>query len=258
VELTGPGKVISQGSGRSAARLARLLREQEVGSSNLPAPTTKLFKGKRLHLLVCLFSFLVLAQFHVKPAVAGSPASYQVVRGDNLSVIAARFGVTVKELKQANNLKSDVIHVGQNLQIKKPLHLTRDRDVRWARPIRKPGPVIKPFGPYKVKGVIMPQTGVDVACAWGTSVISPANGVVRHVGHMEGFGTLMIIEHGGGFSTVLAPFDPASIKVKAGQAISRGAPLGRTGNPAPDSPEPYLHLELRKNDKSVKPDRLLK
>lgn len=42
---------------------------------------------------------------------------HKVQRGESLSVIAQRYQVTVMRLKQANNLKSDVVHVGQNLVI---------------------------------------------------------------------------------------------------------------------------------------------
>ena len=243
------------GSGRSAARLARLLREQEVGSSNLPAPTTKYNNYKRLRRLACLFSFFILL---AGQAHAGSPSFYVVSKGDNLSVVAARFGVMVDDLRKSNNLKSDVIHVGQKLTINNPFRLTRDRDVRWSRPVRKPGAVLRPFGQYKVQGVLMPRSGTDLACALGTAISNPANGVVRHIGHMDGFGTLMIIEHGGGYATVLAPFDPDTVMVQVGQAVNRDAILGKTGKPDLDIQEPFVHVELRKNDKSVKPDRLLK
>ncbi len=104
----------------------------------------------------------------------------------------------------------------------------------------------------------MPRTGTDLACPWGTLISCPANGVVRHIGHMDGFGTLVIIEHGGGYATVLAPFYPGSVKVKVGQALNRGTALGETGKPDDQVHEPFVHLELRKNDKSIKPDRLYK
>jgi murein DD-endopeptidase MepM/ murein hydrolase activator NlpD len=248
-------------SGRSAARLARLLREQEVGSSNLPAPTTtSLFKSKhhkKLSPLAWLFS---LSVFLLAPTLllAGDPASYQVQPGDNLSVIAARYGVRVADIKQANRLSGDLIMVGQELRIPDPFRLTRPRDVRWERPLRRNGPVLRPFGPYKVNGVLMPRTGTAVACPWGTRIHSPANGVIRHIGHMDGFGTLMIIEHGGGYATVLSPFAPDSIDLQEDQAVNRGTLLGKSGRPDELRQEPFVHLELRKNEKAIKPDRLLK
>jgi LysM repeat protein len=45
--------------------------------------------------------------------------SYTVQAGDSLSVIAAAFGVSVKDLKSVNNLKSDMIRKGQKLVIRK-------------------------------------------------------------------------------------------------------------------------------------------
>lgn len=47
----------------------------------------------------------------------GAPSSYVVSRGDTLSEIAERFKVSMAALKQANNLGSNTIHVGQTLAI---------------------------------------------------------------------------------------------------------------------------------------------
>lgn len=44
---------------------------------------------------------------------------YRVKRGDSLSVIAMRFGISVRKLKQANKLKSNVLQIGQVLTIPK-------------------------------------------------------------------------------------------------------------------------------------------
>lgn len=43
--------------------------------------------------------------------------TYRVVSGDNLSVIASRFGITVDDIRNANNLKTDALQVGQALTI---------------------------------------------------------------------------------------------------------------------------------------------
>lgn len=45
------------------------------------------------------------------------PGNYTVSRGDSLSVIAQRFGVSLSELKAINNLSSNTIHIGQVLNI---------------------------------------------------------------------------------------------------------------------------------------------
>lgn len=47
----------------------------------------------------------------------GGETSYKVKSGDNLMKIAKEYGVTVKQLRSANNLKTDQIKVGQALKI---------------------------------------------------------------------------------------------------------------------------------------------
>ncbi|VEI05004.1 C40 family peptidase [Kurthia zopfii] len=46
-----------------------------------------------------------------------STKSYTVKAGDNLSGIASKYGTTVSNIKQLNNLKSDMIYVGQKLRL---------------------------------------------------------------------------------------------------------------------------------------------
>lgn len=48
---------------------------------------------------------------------AGSRIVVEVKRGDSLSEIAARYGLSVKALRELNGLKSDVIRVGQKLEV---------------------------------------------------------------------------------------------------------------------------------------------
>lgn len=49
---------------------------------------------------------------------AGNAITYKIARGDALSGIAIRFGVTVQELQQWNNIKNpDLIYAGNTLTI---------------------------------------------------------------------------------------------------------------------------------------------
>jgi LysM repeat protein len=52
-----------------------------------------------------------------KPAASGSGKSYTVKKGDNLSVIAKRFGLTVSRLKSLNGMKGSAIKPGQKLRV---------------------------------------------------------------------------------------------------------------------------------------------
>jgi N-acetylmuramoyl-L-alanine amidase len=47
------------------------------------------------------------------------PIKHTVSRGESLSILAQRYGVSVRELKAQNNLKSDLVRIGQVLAIPK-------------------------------------------------------------------------------------------------------------------------------------------
>ena len=194
----------------------------------------------------------------VDAAVRPSEGAWYLVRGgDNLSVIGKRYGVSVGDLRGDNKLASDTIYIDQKLKMRRPFRLMEAKRIDWGRPFATKGRILRTFGPYKSDKLLMPRTGADMAYPVGGVVKCPANGVIRHIGAMDGFGTLVIIEHGAGYSTVLAPLAPASIPWQEDQALRRGDTIGVTAEPE-GTGEPYLHMELRKNDKAVKPDRLLK
>ncbi len=224
------------------------------GEGILPKTSSRIrFKGA-----LPIVGLLLAVLFGSIHAATISPGTYQVRKGDYLGRIATRYGVTVSELRKSNNLSSDILQIGQKIRIDNPFQGNSDQKVQWERPIRTWGKVLRPFGPYKKKGILMPSTGTDLACAQGTALSAPAIGVVRHIGHMDGFGTLIIIEHPHGYASVFSPLDPATVAVEVGQALLSGDHLGRTGPPPENDTPSYLHVELRKNDKAIEPDPLLK
>jgi len=65
-----------------------------------------------------------LASTPAPTIVAPTPVStaddydiYEVQKGATLSVIAKAYGVTIQDIRKANNLKSDVLQIGQKLKI---------------------------------------------------------------------------------------------------------------------------------------------
>jgi hypothetical protein len=57
-------------------------------------------------------------------------------------------------------------------------------------------------------------------------------------------GPFVLVEHDGGFSTIYAHLDPASVTLRRKTPVGRGQPLGRMGQWGSD-PAPWLHFELR-------------
>lgn len=92
--------------------------------------------------------------------------------------------------------------------------------------------------------------GVDFAGALGSDVVAVAAGVVTWAGERSGYGKLIEINHGDGYSTRYAHNERALVAV--GQTVKRGesiALMGSTGH----STGPHVHFEVLHNGRQVDP-----
>ena len=94
------------------------------------------------------------------------------------------------------------------------------------------------------------HTGQDIEAPMGTRVIAGARGQVSFVGWQNGYGQLVVIDHGGGLSTRYGHL--SHIDVDLGQSVSRGQLIGEVGSTG-RSTGPHLHYEVRINDQPVNP-----
>jgi murein DD-endopeptidase MepM/ murein hydrolase activator NlpD len=98
------------------------------------------------------------------------------------------------------------------------------------------------------------HTGQDIEAVTGTPISAAATGIVTYAGWMNGYGNLVIIDHGGGLSTRYG--HQSRIEVKVGQSILRGQLVGFVGSTG-RSTGPHLHYEVRINDHPVDPRQYL-
>lgn len=103
-------------------------------------------------------------------------------------------------------------------------------------------------GGTKAQGSV--HNGIDVGSVLGTTVVSPAAGVVTLVGTDPQLGKVVKIDLGDGWTTLLGNL--GDISVQEGQRIEKGQSLGTVGLSAPLK-KPWLHFELRKNNQPVNP-----
>ena len=198
---------------------------------------------------------LTLLTFSVAAAET-TTFTYEVIPGDNLTFIANRFGITVKSLQTTNKLTSDVLSIGQELRFINAFQKTSPKKIQWNHACPQTGKILRPFGKYKDKNILMARTGTDLSCPVGSKVKAPATAVVRYIGPLDGFGTVLILEHFDGFTTIYSPMDEATMKVQEGSAINKGQLLGKTAQPILENSPPYLHIELRKDQIAIKPNAL--
>jgi murein DD-endopeptidase MepM/ murein hydrolase activator NlpD len=111
------------------------------------------------------------------------------------------------------------------------------------------GSYINPLGetPYRVTNGFNPwHPGVDLAADWGTPIYAAETGVVVFAGwHRDGYGELIILDHGEGWTTYYAHL--AKRFVGCGDQVSKGqyiAQMGMSGN----ATGVHVHFEMREND----------
>ena len=94
------------------------------------------------------------------------------------------------------------------------------------------------------------HSGQDIEAPWGAPVFAGASGRVSFVGWQNGYGQLVVVDHGGGLTTRYGHL--SHIDVELNQTVSRAQLLGKVGSTG-RSTGPHLHYEVRINDQAVNP-----
>jgi murein DD-endopeptidase MepM/ murein hydrolase activator NlpD len=94
------------------------------------------------------------------------------------------------------------------------------------------------------------HSGQDIDAQTGDPVVATATGIVTFVGWQNGYGQLVVIDHGDGLTTRYGHL--SHIDVAQGQTVERSDFIGRVGSTG-RSTGPHLHYEIRVNDEPVDP-----
>jgi murein DD-endopeptidase MepM/ murein hydrolase activator NlpD len=166
--------------------------------------------------------------------------------------------VVLKSAKTDPGVRDDLRRADANLHtaMSTMLKYETDRDFH-----RLKGTLIPPvsaaasfgFGvrPTVAADVTVRHTGMTYRVPKGTSVKSAADGMVIYAHTFEGYGQIVILDHGGGYHSLYAHLD--RISVKAGQRVDRQFELGVSGESG-SLEGPKLYFELRHLGQAIDPN----
>ena len=114
------------------------------------------------------------------------------------------------------------------------------------------GPITAELGwrTHPIFGTARFHSGLDIGGDYGMPIYAAASGTVIYAGWISGYGNAVIIDHGGGVTTLYGHND--SLNVSEGENVAQGqviAMCGSTGN----STGPHCHFEVRENGEPVSP-----
>ncbi len=237
--------------------------------------------------------------------------SYVVEKGDTLSTVADKFGISTDTIRWANSLKTDDISIGDALKIPpvtgivykvqegdtvqsiaKKYKTDAQKIVNFpfndfadlesfalnvgqtlivpdgVPPAAAPIAFIAPSflsAPIGTGRFLWPASGMitqypiwyhmafDIANPSGPGVMAADNGVVVFTGFDRyGYGNHVIIDHGGGISTLYGHMYEYYVSV--GDRVSRGQVIGKMGSTG-RSTGTHLHFETRVNGIAINPSQ---
>jgi peptidase M23-like protein/LysM domain-containing protein len=218
-----------------APALAALLVASALSGGYRFAATTRSVKGPK------------------QPLAASGPIQDGVCHvlreGETLYSLSKAFGIPLETLVSFNDVADpDRISAGEVLFIpgaRRPLRLPSRSRTALAWPIA--GEITSPFGS---DGRRPHHEGLDIGGEMGEEVHAAGAGTVLWTGVERGYGKTVVLDHGGGLTTLYA--HASEILVMEGDRVEAGDPVARVGRSG-NASGAHLHFEVRKNGLPVNP-----
>ncbi len=184
---------------------------------------------------------------------------HTIKEGESLASLSVKYGVTVEDLLDVNDLSSQELEVGKALFIpgakldNTTLHSALG-DL-FITPLARSYVLTSKFGPRVApadikSGRVTSHTGIDMAVPQGTPIRSSMAGKIVYAGYSTIYGNYVIIDHGNGYQTLYAHM--YKILVSINQSVSQGTQIGLVGSTG-YSTGPHLHFSVYKNGKLIDP-----
>jgi septal ring factor EnvC (AmiA/AmiB activator) len=166
-----------------------------------------------------------------------------------------------KRKKMAEEAKRKILSLQKSEQVKTVDFIKSDHDIinetglnfikaKGTLSYPAMGRVVTRYGEELSKGIS--SKGITIQTRNQAQVIAPFDGSVLFAGPFRGYGNLILIEHGKGYTSLLAGMN--DIDCEVGQMLLAGEPVGLM----PSSGQARLYMEIRKDNHPINPQSWLK
>lgn len=188
-------------------------------------------------------------------------ATLEEQRAEVEAVRKEKAGILAKLQKERNALQREVNALdAESRSIEREIRRIQDQMANAGGATRFTGRFIRPvngrissgFG-YRIHPVLRTRrlhAGIDFAAPTGTPIRASAAGVVIGASYRGGYGNTVVIDHGGGISTLYGHC--SRLFVRNGERVRQGQKIAAVGSTGL-STGPHLHFEIRVNGRPVNP-----
>lgn len=163
--------------------------------------------------------------------------TYSVVSGDNLWVISTKYGVSIQDIKDCNNLTSDFLYIGQELKIPTPSSTMSNIEkpnkfVDGVFPILKGTytPYSDTYGDSRAYGGDRVHEGVDIMAKKGTPLFAATDGVIINKGWNDFGGWRLTVRVDSDTTFYYAHLSGYEGNLSVGDKVSAGQLIGYIGD----------------------------
>jgi murein DD-endopeptidase MepM/ murein hydrolase activator NlpD len=194
-----------------------------------------------------------------QPLSASRQVTVRVREGETLWEIAEATGLPVDAIVNANEISDSAsVHTGQRLTIPGGAldvlrRVTAARGVvsiaqNFVWPVR--GQLTSRFG-WRQTGH---HNGIDIAAPRGSPILVAKEGRVVFAGWYFGYGLAVVVDHGGGISTIYG--HASKLLVPIGEVVETGQVIALVGSTGAAT-GPHLHFEMRIHGTPLNPMKYL-
>lgn len=229
---------------RSEVAASRRLRAEADSAVSALAASRERIKAQRARLIQLAAVHRREAQrFATSAMVEQDRAIALGEKARDITDLMSRLGADAQQRQQLESLPGPILRPTlPGAPRAAPVETPATTGDRLAYRLPVAGHIVAGLG--EVSGTGVRARGLTIATRPAAQVIAPNDGRIVFAGPYRGYGSIVIVDHGGGWTTLITGL--AALDVAVGDAVVQGSPIGRAG-----AADARITVELRRGNRPI-------